>query len=188
MKLIKTAILLTLILTLVTGFIYPVLVTVFAQIFFPHQANGSLITKNNIIIGSSLIGQNFEDIKYFHGRPSESNYDGTMSGGSNLGPTNKKLINKIISNANKLKKENPNISVPVDLLTESGSGLDPHITLEAALFQSQRVAMVRNVRQEKVLELIKKHTEQKTFHLLGEQRVNVLKLNLALDDTVKTLD
>ncbi|MBI3591609.1 MAG: potassium-transporting ATPase subunit KdpC [Candidatus Melainabacteria bacterium] len=178
----KTAVSMTLILTLITGFIYPMLVTVLAQTFFPSQASGSLIIKNKNISGSKLIGQNFTSDKYFHSRPSESNYDGTKSGGSNLGPTSKKLIDKIISTAKGLEKENPNISPPADLITASGSGLDPHISIAGAEFQIPRVAIARGISEGALHKLVVEHIEKRQFGILGELRVNVLTLNLALDN------
>ena len=177
----KTAILMTVTLTILTGLIYPFSITLISQIF-PRQANGSFLFKNKQVIGSKLIGQSFTESKYFHSRLSESNYDAFKSGGSNLGPTSKKLINRITASALELEKENPNSTVPIDLVTASGSGLDPHITPEAAIFQVTRIAKVRNLSEEKITELIKKYTEPKLFGIVGEERVNVLILNLALDD------
>lgn len=181
LKQLKIAISITLVLTLITGFIYPMLVTVFAQIFFPHQANGSLVVYNNKTIGSKLIGQNFEDAKYFHSRPSESNYDATRSGGSNLGPTSKKLINHINALAMNLRRENPNKMIPLDLASSSASGLDPHITPEACEFQIPRIAKTRKIPEDKVRNLVRKNLENRQFGILGEPRVNVLSLNLELD-------
>jgi len=181
LKEIKISILMTLLLTLLTGFIYPLLVTVLAQVIFPSQANGSLIKVGDKVIGSKLIGQNFTSEKYFHPRPSESNYDGLKSGGSNLGPTSKKLIKKVNLLSDKLKAENPNLQIPSDLVTASASGLDPHISPGTAIFQAQRIAHIRGINQQKLLDLIEKYTEKKLFGVFGEKRVNVLLLNLALD-------
>ncbi len=177
----KTAILLTLILTILTGLIYPLTVTLIAKTFFPYQASGSLIRKDKTVIGSKLIAQDFKSPKYFHPRPSVSNHDPVKSGGSNLGPTSKVLINRIIMDVQKLQKENPHSSIPIDLVTESGSGLDPHISIKAAEFQIPRIAKARNITQEKIYTLIKKYSEGKLFGLYGESRVNVLLLNLDLD-------
>ena len=181
-KQLKTSIIMILIMTVVTGLIYPVTVTLLAQLFFSNQANGSLLFKDKKIIGSKLIGQNFTSAKYFHPRISESNYDACKSGGSNLGPTSKKLIERITTNIVKLQKENSGISVPIDLVTSSASGLDPHITPEAALFQALRISTIRDVSEEKIINLIKKHIEPKLFGVFGEERINVLILNLALDN------
>ena len=179
---IKTSILITLMFTVITGLVYPLSVTLFARGLFSNQANGSLITKSGNVIGSKLIGQNFTSPKYFHPRPSISNYDATISGGSNLAPTSKKLIDRIKSDAQSLQKENPNLHVPIDLVTISGSSLDPHITPEAARFQVPRIAKVRKIAEEKILELVHKYTEPRQFGIFGEPRVNVLLLNLALDN------
>ena len=178
----KTSILMMLIFTVITGFVYPLSVTLFARVLFNNQANGSLITKNKKAIGSKLIGQNFTKSEYFHSRPSISNYDATISGGSNLAPTSKKLIARITSSVKDLKRENLNLPIPIDLVTVSGSSLDPHITPSAAKFQVSRIARVRNIPEEKVLELVHKYTELRQFGIFGEPRVNVLLLNLALDD------
>ena len=178
----KISILMLLTLTILTGIIYPFSITLITQILFPYQANGSLIVKNKNIIGSKLIGQSFTEAKYFHSRPSESDYNALKSGGSNLGPTSKMLINKIKSNSIKLQNENVNSSIPIDLVTESASGLDPQITPEAARFQIPRIAKAQNLSEEKILELIKKHTEHKLLGIFGEERVNVLILNLALNE------
>ncbi len=182
LKNLKTAVLMTLILTIVTGIIYPLAITLITQVSFSNQANGSLIFKNKKIIGSKLIGQSFTSAEYFHPRPSESNYDASKSGGSNLGPTSKKLIDRITFSSLELQKENPDIPVPIDLVTASGSGLDPHISLKAAEFQIPRISKARNITKERTLILVKKYTEPKQLGIFGEERVNVLLLNLALDE------
>ena len=178
----RTAILITLMLTILTGLVYPLSVTLMAQLLFPHQANGSLVKTKDKIIGSKLIGQNFTEAKYFHPRPSESNYDSVKSGGSNLGPTNKKLIKRINETLENLRKENSTSNIPVDLITTSASGLDPHISPEAARFQVQRIAELRKIPKQKLIQLIDENTEQKFLGIFGEPRVNVFVLNLALDE------
>ena len=173
--------------TVITGVVYPLAVTGVAQVLFPRQANGSLIKEDDKVVGSSLIGQAFEDPKYFWGRPSATNpgppYDASSSTGSNLGPTNPDLAKAIQERVAALKEADPDNTapIPVDLVTASGSGLDPHISIAAAEYQSGRVARIRALPLERVRKLIAEHTEQRTFGLLGEPRVNVLELNLALD-------
>lgn len=183
MKNFITAILMTLILTLVFGIIYPLVVTGLAQVIFPDQANGSLIkNERGEIVGSRLIGQTFSGAGYFHSRPSAAGngYDAAASSGSNLGPTSKKLIDRVSSDAEKLQVENVDAKVPIDLVTTSGSGLDPHISPEAAAFQIPRVAQERNLSAEQVRSLIAQFTEGRQLGFLGEPRVNVLLLNLEL--------
>ena len=184
---IKISILMLLFLTILTGIIYPFGITLIAKVLFSNQANGSLIIKDRNIIGSKLIGQSFTEAKYFHPRPSKSGYDATKSGGSNLGPTSKKLIDRITSNYAELQKENPNSHVPIDLITESASGLDPHITPEAAEFQIQSIVKVRNISEEQIRELVKKHTEHKFLKIFGEERINVLLLSIKFDETKKAI-
>jgi K+-transporting ATPase ATPase C chain len=192
---IRPAIVLLLALTLITGLAYPLAMTGIAGVLFPRQAQGSLIEKDGKVVGSALIGQEFKDDKYFHGRPSATTapdpndstktvpapYNAANSGGSNLGPTSKALNDRIKEDVEKLKAENPGSSVPVDLVTTSGSGLDPDISPEAALFQVPRVAKARNMPEERVRDLVNKTAQGRLLGLLGEPRVNVLALNLALD-------
>ena len=180
----RPAVVLLAVLTVLTGLAYPLAVTAVARIAFPHQANGSFVQEQGRIVGSELIGQAFVDPGYFHSRPSTAGtngYDATASGGSNLGPTSKTLMNRIAADAQKLQAENHEKPVPVDLVTTSGSGLDPHITPAAAEFQMARVAGARKLAEEAVRDLIRKYTEPRQLGVLGEPRVNVLQLNLALD-------
>jgi potassium-transporting ATPase KdpC subunit len=199
LKEIRPAIIILLGLTLITGLAYPLAMTELAEAIFPGQAQGSLIEKDGKVVGSALIGQVFADDKYFHGRPSATNtpdpkdatktidspYNAANSGGSNLGPTSKALADRIKGDVNKLKQENTSDPLPVDLVTTSGSGLDPHISPAAALFQVPRVAKARNIPEDRVRHLVGEHTEERLLGLLGEPRVNVLALNLALDEVGK---
>jgi len=184
-KNIKIAIWMTILTTLLLGFVYPFVVTVLAQILFPNQANGELITVNGKVVGSRLIGQPFSSPGYFRSRPSAAGngYDAQNSGGSNLGPTNKSLVDRVSGDMQKAQAENPNMSVPIDLVTTSGSGLDPHISTDAAAFQTPRVAKERGVSEDEVRALVAKHTQGRQLGFLGEARVNVLELNLDLDAT-----
>jgi K+-transporting ATPase ATPase C chain len=192
---IRPAIVVLLALTLITGLAYPLAMTGIAEVIFPNQAQGSLIESDGKVVGSELIGQVFTSDKYFHGRPSATTapdpndstktvpapYNAANSGGSNLGPSNKALIDRVQGDIDTLKKENPSASVPIDLVTTSASGLDPDISPEAALFQVPRIAKVRNLPEDRVGQLVADHTEGRLLGLLGEPRVNVLLLNIALD-------
>ena len=176
-----TAVLMTVATTILLGIIYPLVVTGLAQVLFHDKANGQLIEANGKIIGSRIIGQGFSGPGYFHSRPSAVNYDAANSNGSQLGPTNKKLIDRVQGDVTTLHAENPDVPVPVDLVTTSASGLDPDITPAAAQFQVHRVAEARKVLEADTRRLVEEHTEGRTWGLLGEPRVNVLELNLALD-------
>ena len=192
---IRPAIVLLIGLTLITGLAYPLVMTGIAGVLFPRQAQGSLIEKDGKVVGSALIGQEFKDDKYFHGRPSATTapdpndstktvpapYNAANSGGSNLGPTSKALNDRVKEDVEKLKAENPSSPVPIDLVTTSGSGLDPDISPDAALFQVPRVAKARNIPEERLRQLVEEHVQGRTLGILGEPRVNVLRLNLALD-------
>ncbi|MET4604961.1 K+-transporting ATPase ATPase C chain [Bradyrhizobium sp. JR4.1] len=196
---IRPAIVLLLVLTAVTGLAYPLAMTAIAGAIFPAQAQGSMIEKDGKVIGSALIGQEFKDDKYFHGRPSATvapdpndstktvpaPYNAANSGSSNLGPTSKALADRLKEDVDKLKSENPNVAVPVDLVTTSASGLDPDISPEAAQFQVPRVAKARNVPEDQVKQMVASNTEGRLLGLIGEPRVNVLALNLALDRATK---
>jgi K+-transporting ATPase ATPase C chain len=173
----------TLATTVLLGVIYPLVVTGLARAIFPDKANGQLIRRNGVVIGSRIIGQRFTGPGYFHSRPSAagSGYDAANSGGSNLGPTNKNLIGRVATDTALLKQENPTAPVPVDLVTTSASGLDPDISPAAAWFQLPRVARERGLSEEQVRRLVREHMQERQFGILGEPRVNVLELNLALD-------
>jgi potassium-transporting ATPase KdpC subunit len=179
-----TAVLMTLVTTILLGIVYPLVVTGIAQGLFRDKANGQLIERNGQVIGSRIIAQPFTGARYFHPRPSAAGngYDAANSGGTNLGPTNQKLIARVADDAAKLAAENPNQPVPVDLLTTSASGLDPHISPAAAEFQVPRVARERQMSEDAVRQLVRKHTETRQWGFLGEPRVNVLELNLDLDN------
>ena len=192
---IRPAIVVLLALTLITGLVYPLAMTGVAGLIFPRQAQGSLIERDGKVVGSELIGQLFTSDKYFHGRPSSTTapdpkdatktipapYNAANSGGSNLGPSNKALIDRVQGDIEALKNENPAAAVPADLVTTSASGLDPHISPEAALFQVPRIAKARNLPEDRIRQLVEDNAEGRFLGLLGEPRVNVLLLNLALD-------
>jgi K+-transporting ATPase ATPase C chain len=180
-----TAVLMTIATTVLLGLLYPLLVTGLAQLFFPKQANGQLIQREGVVIGSRLIGQPFSGPGYFHSRPSAAGaagYDASASGGSSLGPTNAQLITRVNGDVAKLQAENPGVPIPVDLVTTSGSGLDPNITPAAAQFQIRRVASERKIPESEVARRVLENSENRQWGFLGEPRVNVLELNLALDD------
>jgi K+-transporting ATPase ATPase C chain len=192
---IRPAIILVVALTLITGLIYPLAITGIADVVFPYKAQGSLIKKGDKIVGSALIGQEFTSDKYFHGRPSATlgpdpkdpsktvpaPYNAANSMGSNLGPTSKTLADRVKADVDKLKAENPSAQVPIDLVTTSGSGLDPDISPASAMFQIPRVAKARNISEDRLRQLVQEHTDGRLLGLLGEERVNVLLLNIALD-------
>ena len=179
-----TSVLMTVATTVLLGIIYPLVVTGLAQLIFPKQANGQLLRRDGKTIGSSIIAQGFSSPGYFHPRPSfaGNGYDPTNTNGSQLGPTNQKLIDRVKGDVANAHAENPSVSVPIDLVTGSGSGLDPHITPAAAEFQLPRVAKERGTTVEQLRALVEKHSEDRQFGFLGEPRVNVLELNLELDE------
>ena len=182
------AVFLTVVLTILVGIVYPFMVTGLSELLFKERAQGSLIEREGKVIGSRLIGQTFRNAGYFHSRPSVagSGYDGTASGGTNLGPTSKRLFEEQVrERSRELRTENPNAEIPIDLITSSGSGLDQHITPAAAEFQIPRVVRERRMSEDDVRRLVREHTEGRQFGVLGEPRVNVLELNLALDEASK---
>ena len=185
LKELKPAILITFVLTIITGILYPLAVTGIAQTLFRDKANGSLIERDGKVIGSEIIAQNFARPEYFHPRPSQNSYDGANSGGSNLGPTNPALADRLKKDAAQFRRDNPDYtgSIPADAITASASGLDPEISPANAIAQAGRVAQARGVSRASVQNLVEANTKQRELGVLGEPRVNVLKLNMALDQT-----
>ena len=195
LKELRPAIMLVVLFTIITGLIYPFLVTGIAQVVFPHQASGSLAKRDGKVVGSEVMGQNFTGDQYFNSRPSATSkpdpkdptktvdepYNAANTSGSKFGPTSKALIERMKEDVEKRKQENPKARVPTDLVTASGSGLDPHISPEAALFQVPRVAKSRNMPEDRLRQLVNQHVEGRTLGIFGEPRVNVLALNMALD-------
>jgi K+-transporting ATPase ATPase C chain len=179
-----TAVLMTIVTTILLGLVYPLVVTGLAQVLFRDKANGQLIERNGKTIGSRIIGQAFSSPGYFHSRPSAagSGYDAASSSGTNLGPTNKKLVDAVKAGVEAARTDNPNVPVPIDLVTSSASGLDPHLSPDAALFQIPRVASARRVSESEVRAIVESHVDGRQLGFLGEPRVNVLLLNLALDE------